>query len=260
MPDARLTRHEEKGVAWYTFGILDEFQFLDHWITTRIGGTSAGGYKSLNLGHHVGDDAGNVEANKKKARDIFCGGKPIYTSKQVHGNGVLMVTQSTIKKFAADCLLVSEADVPAGILTADCLPIILVDPVHKMAGLVHAGRKGIFAMVIPTAVSAMTMFSNTEPETITAALGPGIRACCYEVGDDVFEKGYEDFIKYKNRDGKLDIAEAAKDQLAGSGVARENIYDSHVCTSCEKKEFYSHRAEKGKTGRFMTGLAIKSIT
>ncbi|MEE8484615.1 MAG: peptidoglycan editing factor PgeF [Nitrospinota bacterium] len=252
-------RHENEGIAWYSFVPLDKMGFFSHWITTRLGGLSKGAYASLNLGHHVDDEPSDVEKNREKVRNVFCGGKSIYTSKQVHGNGVLLVTPKIIKKYEADCLMVDEPDVPAAILTADCLPVILAAPSKKIAGVVHAGRKGIFLQTVPTAVAAMAMFSRADPSEITAAIGPGIRGCCYGVGNEIFTAGYQSFLKYK-KSGNLDMPKAAYDQLVSAGVLPENIYDCGVCTSCNNGEFYSYRKEGGKTGRFMTGVYIKPLT
>ncbi|MBI3794957.1 MAG: polyphenol oxidase family protein, partial [Nitrospinae bacterium] len=148
-------------------------------------------------------------------------------------------------------VFVKNPGLSVGVLTADCIPLILADPVQKTVCVVHAGRKGVFLNIVEKALARM----NASKET-AAVLGPFIRKCCYEVKDDVFENGFNDFKKYFNG-GTLDIASAVIDQITSAGVLSKNIHDSGICTSCSVGEFFSHRREQGVAGRFMTGVCIK---
>lgn len=242
-----LVRHEERGMAWYTFPPLDELGFLRHWVTTRAGGVSWHGF---NLATHVGDDEGAVNENLRLAAGLFSGGKAIFLPVQVHGNDVHEPAHHEDARCHADAVLVAKPGLPAGVLTADCIPLILADREKKAAAVVHAGRKGVFENIIGETIKRM----GSNPANIIAAIAPAIRSCCYEVGEDVFA-GYGQFKKYL-KDGKLDIVGAARDQLLAAGVLPENIHDSGICTSCHTDEFYSHRAERGNAGRFMTGVML----
>lgn len=248
--------NEKRGLEWYTFSPLDELGFFKHWITTRKEGLSLNGFGGLNLAHRVGDDPKAVIENRHVVRSHFCLGKHIYFPKQVHGSNVIEVGSADDESCEADALMVAKPGVPIGILTADCLPIILADPVKKRAALVHAGRMGIFKSVLSSTVTAMIKSYETDPKNLVAGIGPALRECCYEVGDEIFNGGFDSFKKYL-KSGKLDMITAAKDQLLKEGLSPEKIYDSEFCTSCKNRMFFSHRKQNGKAGRFMTGLFIE---
>jgi hypothetical protein len=246
-----LARHESEGTVWYSFEALDKLGFLENWITTRRGGVSRYGF---NLGGHVGDDGNKVEENLRRAARLLSGGRPIYMPVQVHGCEVHEPSESAEARSNADAVFIKKPFLPAGVLTADCLPLILADTAGKTATVIHAGRKGIFGNIIARAIRRM----GGAPAGIVAALGPAIRSCCYEVKDDVFEGGFDAFRKYF-AGGRLDIIRAARDQLLAAGVSGGNIHDCGICTCCHTDEFYSHRGEEGKTGRFLTGAMVRDV-
>ncbi|MBI3581962.1 MAG: polyphenol oxidase family protein [Nitrospinae bacterium] len=233
-----LVRHESGGIRWYSFAPLDELGFLANWVTTNRNG--------FNL---AGPPDGTAGKNRSLANELFAGGRKIYLPVQEHGVLVRELSADAEAAAPADAVFTSRPTTPAGVLTADCLPIILADPAKKTAAVVHAGRKGIFGGIIGGTISAM------KPRRVVAALGPAIRNCCYEVGPDVFDGGFDAFKKYYER-GRLDLIKAALDQLSAAGVAAGDVHDSGICTHCGGGEFYSFRREGGSAGRFMTGLMI----
>lgn len=233
-----LSQHESQGIRWYSFGPLDELGFLANWVTTSRNG--------FNL---AGPPDGTNGKNHSLANALFAGGRKIYLPIQEHGVGVRELLTGSEEQASADAVLTSRPTTPAGVLTADCLPIILADPGKKTAAVVHAGRKGIFRGIIGRTILGM------KSKRVVAALGPAIRKCCYEVGPDVFEGGFDSYKKYYEQ-GRLDLIKAALEQLAAAGVGAGDVHDSGICTFCGGGEFYSHRREGEKAGRFMTGFMI----
>lgn len=240
----RMTRHERDGIAWYSYDELDKLGWLANWVTTRHGGQAKHGF---DLARNSGESG--VMENRRKAAALFAEGHPIFLPRQVHG---IVVCAANGGGHEADGVLITEPDQPAGVLTADCLPLILADTRNKAAAVVHAGRQGVFDNIIAAAIARLT----GAPKNVVAVIGPAIRACCYEVKDGVFDGGYDPFRRFFVK-GRLDIARAAKEQLVAAGVPEAAIFDSGICTACRTDEFYSHRTEKGEAGRFMTGIMIR---
>ena len=262
MKRTELRRVESGQSVYYVFPELEALRFFRHWITSRHGGVSEGGYSSLNLGDHVGDTAESVAENRRRVSTMFTGGLPIYLPEQVHSGESVEVSSVSDMRQKCDAVLVGREAVPVGVLTADCIPIILADPKSRSAAVVHAGRAGVFKKIVSATVQAMSDRFGTETGDLLAAVGPGIRSCCYEVGEDVFE-GYEEFKPFFSQTdegrGMLDMVSALSSEMESVGLNGDAILDSGVCTSCSSEEFYSHRTETlkgGSAGRFMTGLVI----
>jgi YfiH family protein len=237
--NAVLTKHSTDGIAWYSFKALDDLGFLANWITTRHGGTVP-----------LGFDLASSGENRKMASRVLTGGREIFLPKQEHGTVAHLLTNSNEPVCAADAVIMTKPYIPAGVLTADCIPIILADLIAKRAAIIHAGRLGVFEDIIGQTIIRMG-FGNE----ILACIGPSIHKCCYQVQEDIFNPRHELFKKYFIS-GMLDIAGAAADQLLEAGVKPANIHDCGLCTSCNVETFYSHRKEKGKAGRFMTGIML----
>ncbi|MFQ5431949.1 MAG: peptidoglycan editing factor PgeF [Nitrospinota bacterium] len=251
-----LTIREQDDIVWGSFDKLEQFGFFKHWITTRKGGVSKGSLAELNLADHVGDDKETVKKNREKVSRILCGSGNIYLPRQVHGTQIIVPTKES-KECDGDVLIMTEPGIAGGILTADCLPIIMADPVNKIVALVHAGRLGLFSLILKKTIEEMKSVYKTDPADLVVGIGPGMRSCCYEVGEEIFEGEVDAFKKFWNSDGKLDMIFAANSQLLEAGVLMTNIHDSEICTSCQDNVFFSHRGQKGKAGRFMTGAVIQ---
>ena len=176
-----------------------------------------------------------------------------------------------------------------GVQTADCLPIILADPQRRAVGVFHAGWRGTLQRIVEKGLGEMRRHYGTWPEDVLAAVGPGVHACCYRVGEEVrdrfhsqFAYGRELFREIRESDVVqekypllfltarppghgpqelvlyLDLVEANRRQLLDAGVRRENIAASELCTSCRLDLFFSHRGEKGKTGRMLAVAGIRT--
>jgi YfiH family protein len=193
---------------------------------------------------------------------------------------------------AGDGLITSEPGILLAVRTADCLPVMVADPRHRAVGVFHAGWRGTLARITEKGIGEMRAGFGTEPGDLRAAIGPGIHSCCYEVGrelEDQFhsqfgyarelfqERACDDEIHRKYpllfmnmrapghgeapRKLYLDLVEANRRQLLAAGVAAENISVSGLCTCCRTDLLFSHRGEKGVTGRMLAVVgARKTVT
>jgi polyphenol oxidase len=224
--------------------------------STRLGGVSEGSYRSLNLGTLTDDVRDRVLTNRQALASAL-GRDPgsIVMGRQVHGATVQVrevhanaapMPGSPLRE--ADAQLTRTPALTPLVLVADCVPLVLASPGAVAA--VHCGWRGVAAGIVGRALSALP---DRAPGEVRAALGPGIGACCYQVGDEVREafraRGHGDDVM---PDGRLDLALAVRGELERLGVGR--IHACGLCTSCSAKLFFSHRRDRGLTGR-QAGLA-----
>jgi polyphenol oxidase len=202
--------------------------------TTRRGGVSEGPYASLNLGLWTDDEAERVRANRERVR-AEVGAERVAQGRQVHGNRVVVDAQGIEE---ADGQVTTARGVAAAVLVADCLPIALAGP--QGVGVVHAGWRGLAAGVVEAGVAATG--------AVSAAIGPGIGPCCYEVGDEVR-------AVFGTTERTLDLKAIARARLQAAGV--REVHDCGLCTACDAERFFSHRRDRGITGR-QAGLAWRS--
>ncbi|WP_027406310.1 peptidoglycan editing factor PgeF [Anaerovibrio sp. RM50] len=255
------------------FSIIPEDMFV-HGISTRHGGVSKGAFDSLNLGLHVEDDLEAVRQN----RDIFFEGLELpkgqgTTCQQVHGSKVVKITKaqagSGMYNFEesisdADALITDEPGIPLMLFFADCTPILIADPVKKAIGVAHGGWRGTAASIGAKTVELMVKEYGSRPEDLLGAVGPAIGPCCYEVGEEVsrqfkdaFPEFYDKIVIDENGRTRLNLWKANELQLVKAGLRPENIDVAGVCTACNHRQFFSYRADKGKTGRIAAVLSIK---
>jgi YfiH family protein len=202
--------------------------------TTRRGGLSEGPFASLNLGLWTDDDPERVRANRELVREQ-AGAARLAQGRQVHGARVVVDAEALEE---ADGQVTTARGVAVMVLTADCLPIALAGP--GAAGMVHGGWRGLAAGVVEAGVAATG--------AVAAAIGPGIGPCCYEVGDDVH-------AVFGTSGRTLDLKAIARDRLHAAGVP--DVHDCGLCTACDAERFFSHRRDRGVTGR-QAGLAWQS--
>jgi polyphenol oxidase len=210
--------------------------------TTRRGGYSSGPYESLNLGRFTDDDPEAVERNRAALADEL--GITLTYSRQVHGSSVLRVSEPPIEDRAiaeADGHATALREIGPMVLTADCLPIAIAG-VGAVA-TVHAGWRGLAAGVVAEGVAAVRELGGEGP--IAAAIGPGAGPCCYEVGDEV-HAAFASHGDHARRGQNLDLKAIATVELEAAGV--QTVHDVGLCTICCEL-FYSHRRERGVTGR-----------
>lgn len=217
-----------------------EFGFTD-----RRGGVSEGGYASLNLAHHTGDDAGRVAANRSRvAADLGAG--DLVTVNQIHGNIVRSVSRLDEELEAADALMTTVSGLPIAVLAADCVPVVLVS--ERAAAVVHAGRAGLAAGVVETAIESVR---GLGAASIEAVIGPRVCGRCYEVPEIMAEEvaALYSAARSTTRTGTsaLDLGAGVRQAAEAAGAV---AYDpaAGVCT-LEDDAFFSHRGAGPATGR-----------
>lgn len=272
---------------------LATFPWLIHGFSTRVGGSSkAYGGRSLNLGFTGTDARGSVERNRTAfLKELGATGKwTLITLRQVHSSVIYRVDKAPEHHLVGDGLITNEPGLLLAIQTADCLPVLLVDPVCRAVGAFHAGWRGTLARIVEKGAGEMRRWFGTDARDLHAAIGPGIHSCCYEVGEELrqqFEAQFryaadlfrevkeEDPVKEKypllfmngrppghgpeepGRKIFLDLVEANRRQLLDLGVRKKNIFASELCTSCRNDLLFSYRKEKGVTGRLLGVVGIK---
>ena len=155
----------------------------------------------------------------------------------------------------ADAVCTDRPRVLVGVRTADCLPILLVDPRRRAVAAVHAGWRGAAARVLPGAIESMSVEYGCRPSDIEAAIGPGIGPCCFEVGEEVAGQFPEEYIDRDGPKPHVDLAGMLRAQLRRSGVGR--LTTAGHCTSCDLDRYFSHRAEHGDTGRMLALVGMQ---
>ena len=152
----------------------------------------------------------------------------------------------------ADAVITCRPGVLIGVRTADCFPVLLVDPVSRSLAAVHAGWRGTASGVLPNAIRGLSDEFGARPADLEAAIGPGIGPCCFEVGEEVAGAFGEEFVERGRAKPHVDLVGALEDQLARSGVTSVN--SCCQCTSCNLGQFFSHRGENGVTGRMLAAI------
>ncbi len=211
--------------------------------TTRVGGVSEGPYASLNLGRKSGDVPEHADENRRIACDaIGADLEKLALNYQVHSSRVLRAVPA-MRGEHADGLWTDELGLPILAMSADCLPIVLARTgAEKPAvAVLHAGWKGLLAGIVESGAVAL------GGDTLTAAIGPGIGPCCYEVGEEVAAPFRERFGDDVVRESRLDLWTSAERALRAAGIGRVTRFDR--CTACEPETFFSHRRDAGRTGR-----------
>jgi YfiH family protein len=258
-----LQRRDSEGLTTYHFESLDPENpaiggALVHAVFTRRGGVSREPFAALNISENVGDDPAAVAQNR--ARIFACLGlsaDQVAMTGQVHGSHVAIVTADDGGRLYpnTDGLVTDTPGIGLFLRFADCQPILLYDPAHHALGLIHAGWRGVALGIARRAVETMQAAFGTEPRDLIAGLGPAIGPCCYTVGHEVAAAmGYAlpNWGKVMHPQGEelwsFDLPTANVQLLRAAGVRR--IEQARLCTSCHKDEFFSHRADGGRTGRF----------
>ncbi|MBI3738447.1 MAG: peptidoglycan editing factor PgeF [Chloroflexi bacterium] len=251
------------GIRYYSFDIFP--RTMTQAVFTRQGGVSPAPWDSLNVGGTVGDDAARVRENRVRSfsalgrtLDSLFDVWQVHSADAVHADAPRPIHEDHHK---ADIILTDKPDVTLYMRFADCVPILFHDPKKGVVAIAHAGWLGTVRGASSAAVQAMREKYGSKPKDILAAIGPSIGVDHYEVGPDVVsqvEQAFGPTAKrlVESRDGKtyLDLWAANRIQLEKSGV--EQIEVAGICTACHLDDWFSHRAEKGKTGRFGALIAL----
>jgi polyphenol oxidase len=258
--------HESGTLRSLTFDLFNQ-PGLVHGLFTRHGGVSPEPWASLNLGGTNGDSRENVIENRRRIFEAL--GRPvesIFDAWQVHGREVICADRPRPLDAAhqkADAILTDSREISLFMRFADCVPIFLFDPRHKVVGLVHAGWRGTVDRAAAAAVERMAAAYGSSPAEILAGIGPSICVDHYEIGKDpevvatvrqAFGSDASAVLRQPNGSIHLDLWQANQIVLERAGVRQ--IEQAGVCTFCQNHDWYSHRAEKGKTGRYGVLLAL----
>lgn len=297
------------GLAWVESLELGKLPWLLHAFSTRRGGASKAPCAGLNLGFTASDQRERVEENRRRfAAALGAKDFELASVRQVHSSHSFVIARDSGRHPAyqlpgvegsvspvdsppaGDGLMTAEPGVLLTIRIADCLPVLLVDPQQRAVAAVHAGWRGALARVIEKAVGDMRRAFGADPQKLIAAVGPSIRACCFEVGEEVVEAFHGAFAsadsffqKLPNRPeaatdrhsilfltayppghapehapaARLDLTAVARHELETAGVKPTNILVADYCTACRTDLFFSHRREGGSTGRQAAAIGIR---
>jgi polyphenol oxidase len=277
---------------------LGTLAWLVHAFSTRHGGVSRSyGGNALNLGFTQHDSRAAVERNREiflKELGVANGRRnwPLVSLRQIHSDLIHRVDGVGVERLparplAGDGMVTDTPGLVLAVQMADCLPIILVDRKQRAVGVFHAGWRGTVKRIVEKGVGEMQKHFKSDPRDLVAAIGPGVKGCCYEVGEEVRTKFEAQFAyagslfrQVKESDPVrekypllfltarapghselpvklfLDLVEANRRQLLDAGVLTKNIEAVGPCTACHTELLFSFRAEKGITGRMMAAAGI----
>lgn len=278
---ATVVTRAESGVGGIAVPAWIGFDWLWHGFSTHRGGVSRAylpegllgqaDLGQLNLGFTAADAAENVRENRLRWIEAVTGSRetPLATIRQVHSNGSVVFDGGAAGAvLEADGMMTGRSGVLLGIQTADCIPVLVADPVKRVVASFHAGWRGTVERIVELGIAQMRAEFGCDPGSQVAAIGPGIGPCCYAVGEEVLGRFRANFsyadalISFESGlDGgspqKLDLVEANRRQLLDAGLKADSISIVGGCTACQPELFYSHRASGGHAGRMMAVIGIR---
>ncbi|GAB2790952.1 peptidoglycan editing factor PgeF [Rhabdobacter roseus] len=221
--------------------------------STRHGGVSPAPYASLNLGLSTADDAQNVAENRRRFWDsLGIAAAQVVTTYQVHGAEVLCPTEPGHYQ-GFDALITRQANLFLAVNVADCTPVLIYDPVGKAVAAVHAGWRGTCQQIVAKTLARMRQEWGTDPANCRAYIGTCIDECSFEVGPEVAEHFALAYQRFEPGTQKyfIDLKAANQSQLLAAGVLPTHIEVSSYSTVLHNHDYFSHRFEKGITGRML---------
>ncbi|MGN1003775.1 MAG: peptidoglycan editing factor PgeF [Oscillospiraceae bacterium] len=259
-----MTEYQVNGVTVLAADSFRAAGGVAHGFSTRLGGVSTGIYASLNLGSTRGDEPDRVRENYRR----FCAAigadvSRVVMTKQVHGTVIRTVAPADAKadlydpaEYECDGLITDVPGLALTIFSADCIPVLLYDPVQKVIAAVHAGWRGTAGDIAGKAVRQMQTDYGCRPGDILAAIGPGISQCCFETHADVPEAmiaalgklAKPHIISLENGKFKVGLKEINAALLQCAGVTPDHIEISRDCTACLPEKYWSHRVTRGDRG------------
>jgi hypothetical protein len=281
------TERTQRGVVAVQAAAFNKLPWLVHGFSTRPGGVSeVDGEKVLNLGAVEWDKRENVEENRKRFQSTVGASDLDFVSlHQIHSDVVRIFDATPGKQCKGDALATKRAGLLLGVRTADCSPVLVVDPKKRVVAAIHAGWRGTLARIVAKTIGQMQMEFGSEPKDLLAAIGPTIGGCCYEVGTEVaadfsakFSNASEFFDELRTGDEPnplqwlnmmppghqpppkkvlLDLKKANRLQLLEAGVREGNIFVSELCTSCDVGRLFSYRKEGATSGRLLAVVGMR---
>jgi len=265
---------------------LAKLPWLVHGFSTKLGGVSPlEGGRVLNLGFTEWDTKENVLENRSRFQSALgTADLKLISLKQIHSDVVHLFNSAPSETCQGDALATNRPGLLLGVQTADCVPILLVDPKKRAVVAIHAGWRGTLARIVVKAIGKMQMQYKSNPADLLAAIGPSIGGCCYEVGTEVATQFLSQFaeapqwfdefrtgdepnpIQWLNRmppghqpppkNVLLDLRKANRAQLLGAGLRASNIFVSDLCTPCRRDLLFSYRKEGPQGGRLLSVIGL----
>jgi YfiH family protein len=285
---SQWTERVQRGLRILQVEELAKLPWLVHGFSTRVGGVSKlDGKRVLNLGFTEWDARENVKENRARLQAAV-GAKDLklVSLLQFHSDAILHFETAPTEPSRGDAAVTKSAGLLLAVQTADCVPILLVDPKNRAVAAVHAGWRGTLARIVEKAIGRMQMQFGSRAADLLAAIGPAIGGCCYEVGTEVaaafsgqFANAAEFFDELRTGDEPnplqwlnmmppghqpppkkvlLDLRKANRSQLEAAGVAAANIFVSDLCTGCQRDLLFSYRKEGAQSGRMMAVVGIQT--
>lgn len=271
---------DHNGLKYLVFPKFEQLGIVDHMFSTRIGGVSKGCYSECNLSYTRGDDKEAVDENYRLVADALGHGRSLndfVCTFQTHTTNVMVVTDKDRGKGPLipreytdiDGLVTNVPGIILATFHADCPPVYFVDPVNRAIGLSHSGWKGTLGKISRKTIEKMTENYGTDPKDLYCAIGPSICGDCYEIGEDVAEKVRDSYsedeirdekilVPYPNNKYRLYLWNAISYTLRLSGVPKENIIVTDICTRCNPELLFSHRVHGEKRGNLCAFLSLKA--
>jgi len=261
----------EGSIGFWRSPLLSGLPWLVHGLSERGGGVSGEPFSSLNLGLHVGDAAQNVGENRRRAAGALgLDSERLVCAEQVHESRAAVVSGGDAGRGAhsladavpgADALVTRTLDLPLALFFADCASVFVVDPVSRTIALAHAGWRGLAGGVLENTLAVLVNECGARPGDLLAAVGPCIRACCFEVGGEVADCFEPSDVRIgENGKPHVDLAGAAVRRLRAAGLRKEKVdVAAHdCCTACQPDRWFSHRrSDGGKAGRMGAFIALR---
>lgn len=272
-PETVMGIKERDGFPMLVYPLLEQTGIVKHCFTTRQGGVSEGIFESLNLSFSRGDKREAVEENfHRVAKALGTEYENFVFTDQTHTTNVKRVGKEDAGKGLTrergytdvDGLITNEPGIVLSTFYADCVPLYFVDSVHRAIGLSHSGWRGTVGRMGQVTLEAMSREFGTKPEEVICAIGPSICQSCYEISEDVAKEFQKEFPNYKKEilidkgNGKyqLDLWRTNEIILLEAGVKPEHLAVTNICTCCNEKLLFSHRASHGKRGNLGAFLAL----
>ncbi len=279
--------HRSRGLEILQLTPFLKLPWFVHGFSTRPGGVSLlDGQPVLNLGFMDWDTRANVAENRCLLQAALDAGNfTLAPLKQIHSDVIHLFSAAPARACKGDASVTNRASVLLAVQTADCVPILVVDPKKRAVAAIHAGWKGTLARIAEKAVGRMRLEFGSKPADLLAALGPAIGPCCYEVGAEFvtkFTAQFADAAAYFDeprtgeepnplqwlsmappghqpppRNVHLDLPKANRAQLLAAGLRPQNISPSGLCTACRTDLFFSHRREGACSGRLLSVIGIR---
>ena len=270
----KMKQNRTGDIEYLTFPLLEQTGMVRHLFTTRAGGVSKGIYSTMNLSYTRGDEKEAVDENFRRIAGVLgCEVSDMVCSDQTHTVNLRVVTRQDGGKGILiprdykeiDGLMTQEPGLVLATFYADCVPLYFVDTKRRAVALAHSGWRGTVARMGRCVVDKMREVYDTNPQDLVAAVGPSICQACYEVSEDVaaeficeFSNHSEEILQDKgNGKYQLDLWRANEIILLEAGIKPEHLSVTDVCTCCNDKVLFSHRASQGKRGNLGAFLCLK---